>query len=221
MAVIFFKLDKPPSKVFALWFILGVWVFLAMITAIPSQVHKDPPYYGINSPWVGPSCDTSIFFNPEHHLQCWINPVYGYGYEIGLEYGILWLSMVVGLVAWGVSYLCLSGKIVVEYPNLAPAPGKWNVPSVSWTRQEKKVKGKGADGSRGQGQQEKNSPGPFALPRGYEPQAYGAPAVRIQTRDSVESQPRRANTQQALGEAAWQRLLFPIAYSEYDSALFV
>ena len=145
--------------------------------------------------------------------------MYGYGYEVGLEYAILWLSALVSVVSWGVSFLCLRGDIVVDYPHLVPTPGKLNIPTVSWRPRETTATTENQAtrnaNSEPHGATDKEDSIPMSR---YDPRPEGArPVVRVATRESRmsdDSQRIQSQAQRAIGEAAWERLLFPIAYSE-------
>jgi hypothetical protein len=52
MAVIFFKLDRPPSRSASLTFVVTAWIFLIIIITVPASINGHPSYYGINAPWV-------------------------------------------------------------------------------------------------------------------------------------------------------------------------
>jgi hypothetical protein len=124
--------------------------------------------------------------------------------------------MITGLVSWGISYLCLRGNIVVEYPTLPPI-GRWNIPSVSWrTLKSSDVNGIEPPGNGIQ------TGGPHATtalgpPIGFEARTLPEMIIRSQVQEPVNVQHtsnRRATKQHVLDQAAWERLLFPIAYGK-------
>ncbi|KAG8984524.1 hypothetical protein FRB94_006666 [Tulasnella sp. JGI-2019a] len=94
--VLVYRWKAPTSPVFPLFVVGCIWVFIILITTIPSSLEKNPAYYGETTYW------------------CWIRPEYR-AEQIGLEYGIFWFVAVVGLLLYLPVFFCLRGNLIVNF----------------------------------------------------------------------------------------------------------
>lgn len=95
-AVVVLYWHPPRSSTMSLIIIALIWIFIALVIGLSIHIHQSERYYGSTTYW------------------CWIRSEHFEWYGIGLEYGWMWLTVVVNLILYVPISLLFFGVFEVD-----------------------------------------------------------------------------------------------------------